>query len=116
MDSNLKIEINEVENKPVENVDELPKTKLELDEVIKQMKELKNFMKKNGKDDENIKKVKEFEKELKKHYYEEFKDKNTEKINKKICCEICGGNYTYFNKSRHLKTPRCLTVKKLRNL
>lgn len=116
IESNLNIEINQIENSPVEIVNELPKTKLELDEVIKQMKELKSFMKKNGNSDENIKKVKEFEKELKKHYYEDFKDKNTEKINKKVCCDICGGKYTYFNKSRHLKTEKCLNVKKLRNL
>jgi hypothetical protein len=116
MESSVELKINEVENIPVEIANELPKTKMELDEVIKQMKELKEFIKKNGKDEENIKKVKEFEKELKKHYYEEFKDKNTDKIHKKIECEICGGNYTYFNKSRHLKTPKCLNVKKLRNL
>lgn len=44
-------------------------------------------------------------KDYKKHY-RNFLDKNKEKIHEKITCEKCGGTYTYFNKSRHLKTSR----------
>ena len=49
-------------------------------------------------------------------YYQNFKNKHKEDINKKCICHICGGSYTYFNKSGHLKTKKCQTVKSLRNL
>jgi len=58
------------------------------------------------------------EKILKNHldYYKNFKNKHMEDINKKIVCEICGGSYSYFNKSGHLKTKKCQVVKSIRNL
>jgi len=58
------------------------------------------------------------EKIIKNHldYYKNFKNKHKEDINKKIVCEICGGSYSYFNKSGHLKTKKCQTVKSIRNL
>lgn len=43
-----------------------------------------------------------------KNYYENFKNKNVDKIKEKSVCEICGGSYTYFNKSSHMKTKRHL--------
>jgi hypothetical protein len=49
-------------------------------------------------------------------YYQNFKNKHKEDINKKCVCHICGGSYSYFNKSGHLKTKKCQTVKSLRNL
>jgi hypothetical protein len=49
-------------------------------------------------------------------YYQNFKNKHKEDINKKCVCHICGGTYTYYNKSGHLKTKKCQTVKELRNL
>jgi hypothetical protein len=36
--------------------------------------------------------------------YKNFKESHD--INEKICCEICGGSYTYFNKSTHKKTKK----------
>lgn len=36
-------------------------------------------------------------------YYANFKSKNADKIKEKIKCEICGGSYDYFNKSKHNK-------------
>ena len=42
----------------------------------------------------------------KKIYYETFKNKHIDIIHKKIICETCGGKYTYFNKSRHLKLKK----------
>ncbi len=36
--------------------------------------------------------------------YKKFKE--THDINEKICCEICGGSYTYFNKTTHKKTKK----------
>lgn len=41
-------------------------------------------------------------------YYEKFKEKNDEKIHQKKICEVCGGSYTYFNKSKHNKTKKHL--------
>lgn len=70
----------------------------------------------SGLSEESIKILEEEEKKLSKLYYNEFKERNKDKINEKVDCPICGGNYTYFNKSRHLKTKRCLSVKKLRGL
>ena len=49
-------------------------------------------------------------------YYQNFKNKHKDDINKKCVCEICGGSFTYYNKSSHLKTKKCQTVKQLRNL
>ena len=37
-------------------------------------------------------------------YRKEYSETNKEKITEKNICE-CGGNYTYKNKSRHLKSP-----------
>ncbi len=51
-----------------------------------------------------------------KRYHYNFLSKNKEKIQKSNFCEICGGIYTYFNKSRHNKSNKhqfCL--KKLKN-
>lgn len=64
--------------------------------------------------DENGKKKKTTKTHI--DYYKNFKDKHKDDINKKICCEICGGSYSYYNKSGHLKTKKCQTVKNLRNL
>jgi transposase-like protein len=36
-----------------------------------------------------------------KRYYQTFKNKNTDKIREKVKCDICGGIYSYFNKSHH---------------
>ena len=43
-----------------------------------------------------------------KQYYDTFKKKNSEKIKEKHICEICGGSYTYFYKSKHNKMKKHL--------
>ena len=91
VDLNIKLDINEIN--PVENVIESPHEKKEGDKVVKKIT-----------------------KEKCREYYLGFKDKNKDKINQKVDCEICGGSFTYFNKSRHVKTTRCLKVKALRGL
>ena len=48
-----------------------------------------------------------------KEYYQTFKKKFPEIITKKYECEICGGSYTYFTKSSHLKTKKHLNVVKI---
>lgn len=40
-----------------------------------------------------------------KKYYDKFKDKNKDEIKKSYVC-ACGGEYTYFNKSRHNTTRK----------
>lgn len=47
---------------------------------------------------------------MKKNYYLTFKTKQHEKIHTSVECEKCHGKYTYYNKSRHLKTKRHLNV------
>lgn len=41
-------------------------------------------------------------------YNATFKNKHAEKLNTKINCEICGGHYTYYSKSKHLKSKKHL--------
>lgn len=49
---------------------------------------------------------------LKKHKYSQkkyndnFRQKHAEEIQKKIICKACGFHYTYYSKSKHLKTKR----------
>jgi hypothetical protein len=88
IENNINLEINEIN--PVEIVIESPHEKTKADKKIT--------------------------KEKKREYYLEFKEKNKDKINHKVDCEICGGSFTYFNKSRHLTTKRCLKVKALRGM
>lgn len=54
-----------------------------------------------------------------KKYYDKFKEVNSEKIHKKINCELCGGKYTYFNRSKHIKSKKhqfCLLSCKIKEL
>jgi protein-arginine kinase activator protein McsA len=90
-ENNINLEI--IENLPVENVIESPNENTNADKVVKKITS-----------------------EKMREYYLGFKDKNKDKINQKVDCEICGGSFTYFNKSRHLTTKRCLKVKELRGL
>jgi len=41
-----------------------------------------------------------------KKYFKTFIEKNKDEIHKKISCPVCFSTYTYFNKSKHLKTKR----------
>jgi len=43
-------------------------------------------------------------------YVRKFIEKNKDVINNKIECPICYSTYTYFNKSKHLKTKRHLKM------
>lgn len=46
-----------------------------------------------------------------KKYYENFVKKHQDKINQKIVCGYCNGSYSYFNKSQHMKSQKCLKAK-----
>jgi hypothetical protein len=46
----------------------------------------------------------------KKKNMDDFINRNSEKIKEKVCCSICAGSYTYFNKSMHNKTKRHLKM------
>jgi hypothetical protein len=39
-------------------------------------------------------------------YNRRFIEKNADRIKAKTVCEVCCGTYTYFNKSKHLKSAR----------
>lgn len=43
-------------------------------------------------------------KNQKKNYLKTFYEKHPDKKNEKIVCPDCGNTYSYFNKSKHLKT------------
>ena len=47
---------------------------------------------------ENIKKHKQ--------YNSTFYEKNHERIHETVSCSLCKGEYTYYNKSRHMKTKK----------
>ena len=39
-------------------------------------------------------------------YHKKFMEKNADKVKEKIICPVCCGSYTYFNKSKHIKSDR----------
>ena len=41
-----------------------------------------------------------------KDYYQSFKLKHADKVDNAIRCPICGGSYTYYAKSKHLRTKK----------
>jgi hypothetical protein len=43
-------------------------------------------------------------------YNKNFLEKNKDKINKKIICDICCGSYSYYNKSKHLKSVKHINL------
>jgi len=46
-----------------------------------------------------------------KKYYQNFKEKNENKICEKLTCEVCGGKYSYFNKAHHNKSKKhCMAL------
>lgn len=70
----------------------------------------KIYIDKNGTNKTN--KTNEIKKDNK-NYHKKFVEKNKDKINEKKVCEICYGNYTYFNKSHHFKSDRHLNAVKI---
>lgn len=44
--------------------------------------------------------------ESNKKYYTNFKNKHIDEIKQKTKCDLCGGCYTYFNKSHHEKSNK----------
>jgi hypothetical protein len=51
-----------------------------------------------------------------KKYYETFREKNKNSVCCSIVCEICGGKYSYFNKSHHQKSKKHLKALELNEL
>ena len=67
---------------------------------------------------EGLKKKYITSKEKQKEYHNTFMINNKDKIHEKLVCNICGANYTYFNKSRHNKSTKhklSLEIKTLKN-
>jgi hypothetical protein len=48
-----------------------------------------------------------------KAYYQNFKSKHPNIINNKHECEICGGSYTYYTKSSHIKSKKHMKIKEI---
>jgi hypothetical protein len=52
-----------------------------------------------------------------KKYNLNFSLKNSAKIKEKVICPVCCGSYTYFNKSKHIRSKKHLDIsEKLRQL
>lgn len=49
-------------------------------------------------------------------YYNEYLEKNKEKLKKDYICEICGGKYKYISKSHHIKTKKHITMLEMQKL
>lgn len=45
-----------------------------------------------------------------KKYIQTFLNKNASKVKEKITCDICCGSYTYFNKSKHIRSKKHLLL------
>lgn len=45
-----------------------------------------------------------------KKYIQTFLNKNASKVKEKITCEICCGSYTYFNKSKHIRSKKHIAI------
>lgn len=45
-----------------------------------------------------------------KQYNKNFCAKHINRIREKTTCDVCCGTYTYFNKSKHLKTRKHLAI------
>ena len=80
-----------------------------IDDAIKKLKNIHKEIIKEAKEKE--KQNKEPKKYDNKTYYEHFKAKNADKINDKIECPDCLCLYTYFSKSRHMKSKKHLYLK-----
>jgi hypothetical protein len=49
---------------------------------------------------------------VKKNYYKTFYSKHHDKIIEKHVCEFCNGSYTYFTKSQHRNSLKCIKATK----
>jgi hypothetical protein len=45
-----------------------------------------------------------------KQYHKKFIEKNADKLKEKTICSVCCGSYTYFNKSKHIKSKRHINL------
>jgi hypothetical protein len=45
-----------------------------------------------------------------KRYNKSFAEKHPDRIHAKNVCEVCCGTFTYYNKSKHLKTRRHIAM------
>jgi len=59
---------------------------------------------------ENESVVKTKKKYDQKKYNNNFMEKNKDKIKLKIVCDVCCGSYTYYNKSKHMKSKKHLNL------
>lgn len=43
-------------------------------------------------------------------YNKNFMEKNKDKIKEKIICDVCCGSYSYYNKSKHMKSKKHINL------
>jgi len=80
---------------------------INLENIISEYKNLENI-KKRGRP---VKTDKD-----KKAYYQNFKNKHPQEITTRYECEICGGHYTYYTKSSHIKSKKHCKIIKIYNV
>ncbi len=73
---------------------------------MKENKKDENVSPKVNNVENNEKKKYNIDKEKRHDYYKSFIENNQDKLKKVIKCDICEGQYTYFNKDKHIKTKK----------
>ena len=77
-------------------------------EIISSDDDLNIFIKIQPKEDEVIPKIKKVYNSKK--YNVAFSLKNSAKIKEKVVCSTCCGSYTYFNKSKHIRSKKHIDI------
>lgn len=49
-------------------------------------------------------------------YYNDYFEKNKEKLKKDCICDVCGGKYKYMAKAHHIKTKKHVAILEMENL
>lgn len=77
---------------------------------------INNPCEKKCEDKGELKTLKKSEKYNQNTYNANFMMKHKDKVKERIECEICGGSYTYYNKSTHNKSIRHNKMKQRLNM
>lgn len=93
-----------------------------LDEAVKKIK--RSYINEQKRKAQNIKNWNEHKGKTMKHratrkeendeYQQKYREENTDKLNEKFVCDVCGGAYSYKNKAKHQKTKK--HIKKVEEL
>jgi len=92
---NLFLFLNKAEDAPVSETNSVVNT--ETEDVLTTTGPVVNVVKLKKKYDQS-------------QYNKNFLEKNKDKINQKIICDICCGSYSYYNKSKHIKSAKHINL------